>query len=62
MNVNNENHVSQKPDNVNEEVNLNKQDPSLDTEPKRSPWGDIFLGLGLSYITFYSNGCNSLYW
>lgn len=46
MNDNNE-----KPNNnFNEGDYLNKQDPNFNTPPKKSPWGDIFLGLGLSIL------------
>jgi hypothetical protein len=51
MNDNNENPQNQKPNNnVSEQRNLNKQDPNFNTPPKKSPWGDIFLGLALSFL------------
>ena len=41
--------------------NFQNQDPIFNMEPKKSPWGDIFLGLGLAIlliasiiISFYS--------
>ena len=30
--------------------NSQNQDPIFNMEPKKSPWGDIFLGLGLSIV------------
>ncbi|MCB2291189.1 hypothetical protein LGK97_15775 [Clostridium sp. CS001] len=33
--------------------NENQQDPNL-KPPKKSPWGDIFLGLGLSLLLILS--------
>jgi hypothetical protein len=51
MNDNNENPQNQKPNNgVSEQGNLSKQDLNFNTPPKKSPWGDIFLGLGLSLL------------
>lgn len=50
MSINNETPKDQKHNNSNELDNLSKQDPNLDTNPKKSPWGDIFLGLGLSLL------------
>jgi len=46
MNSNNEN-----PNNkIKGQGNLNQQVPNFNTPPKKSPWGDIFLGLGLSFL------------
>lgn len=49
MNDNNENSQNQKPDyNLSEQQNSNMQDSNFNMQPKKSPLGDIFLGLGLS--------------
>ena len=34
--------------NFNEQNNINQQSFDFNTPPKKSPWGEIFLGLGLS--------------
>lgn len=31
-------------------MNTNNQDSNFNTPPKKSPWGDIFLGIGLSLL------------
>lgn len=51
MSINNKDSNNQKPNsNFTEQDNLNKQDPNFNTPPKKSPWGEIFLGLGLSFL------------
>ena len=55
MSINNENPENQKPNyNENGQDNSSKQDPNLNVPPKKSPWGDIFLGLGLSLLLILS--------
>ena len=55
MSINNENPQNQKPNyNENGQDNSSKQDPDLNVPPKKSPWGDIFLGLGLSLLLILS--------
>jgi hypothetical protein len=31
-------------------MNTNNQESNFNTPPKKSPWGDIFLGIGLSLL------------
>ena len=51
MNTNNENPQNEKPNNnINEQGDLSKQDPNLNTLPKKSALGEIFLGVGLSLL------------
>ena len=50
MSDNNEDFKNEKPNNVSEQVNLNEHNHNLNTPPKKIPWGDIFLGLGLSFL------------
>lgn len=51
MSINNENSQNQKPNNnLYKDGNLSNQDPNFITPSKKSPWGDIFLGLGLSFL------------
>jgi len=35
-------------------MNTNNQDSNFNTPPKKSPWGDIFLGIGLSLLLILS--------
>jgi len=42
--------MSNNNNNESEQDYLNKQDPNFNPPPKKSPWGDIFLGLGLSCL------------
>ncbi|MBU3190356.1 hypothetical protein K9O30_14285 [Clostridium bowmanii] len=49
--MSNENPENQKSNNnLNVQDFLNYKEPSFNTLPKKSPWGDIFLGLGLSVL------------
>jgi len=51
MNTNNENPQNEKPNNnVSGQDDLNQQVTNFNTPLKKSPWGEIFLGLGLSLL------------
>jgi len=51
MSDNNEDFKNEKPNNdVNEQENLNQHNSNFNTPLKKSPWGDIFLGLGLVFL------------
>jgi len=53
--MSNKNPQNQKPNNnINEQYILNNQDPNFNTPPKKGPWGEIFLGLGLSLLLIIS--------
>lgn len=39
---------------LNKQENLNHQNSNFNIPPKKSPWGDIFLGLGLSLLLILS--------
>ena len=51
MNENNENSQNQKTNHITgQQGNFNMQDPNFNGQPKKTPWGDILLGLGLSIL------------
>jgi len=55
MNVSNDNPKNVKLNNkLNEHDYLDNQDPNFNGAPKKSPWWDIFLGLGLSLLLLIS--------
>jgi len=39
---------------LNKQESLNHQNPNFNSPPKKSPWGEIFLGLGLSLLLILS--------
>ena len=41
-------------ENLGQQESLNQQNPNFNIPPKKSPWGDIFLGLGLSLLLILS--------
>lgn len=43
-----------KQESLNKQENLNHQNSNFNIPPKKSPWGDIFLGSGLSILLILS--------
>ncbi|MBU3113888.1 hypothetical protein [Clostridium lacusfryxellense] len=49
--MSNDNPKNQKPNNnLGEQYYMSNQDPNFNSHVKKSPWRDIFLGLGLSLL------------